>query len=341
MKLTKDEILNLFLTEKVASDDTYVGKFKLNDLLDKCHLISDFDKYNILKEYNSEYINTEMKHLVKISELLNNKIEKFSSDFWELYFFRRHNYLHDYDKRNFTQWNGVYEAVKDVNKKIKFLTQIKINSENLEDFLIKINNQQDGYIDFWFKLQKKNKNTELNEKMKSIILNYGRIDQNDAQKGIMLSYFGQVDELKNLYEKAKGTENQKIIENLLEKHISFEKHEISLFNEVNYHSIIYRKNIEVDSNALIYSFNEPKEKILDLITLISNFLKNSLYSISVKDYQDKYNFTVESYSEEDLNKKIDDIKKAFIHLPKLLLNSEYEDLIKDELLFFMLKYYID
>ena len=62
--------------------------------------------------------------------------------------------------------------------------------------------------------------------------------------------------------------------------------------------------------------------------MISNFLKNSLYSISVKDYQDKYNFTVESYSEEDLNKKIDDIKKAFIHLPKLLLNSEYEDLIK-------------
>lgn len=332
MKLDRYQMFEIFNTEKVADDNTGVYDIHFDILLGKLS-ISNEDKFLIKKLYQNNQPNTEKEHLKKISELLDSKIDMFSNDFWEIFFFRKHNYHSQYSQKNWNQFNETYESVKDVKKKIKVLKSFNISINEFENFITQLSYVQDSYVDFWFNLKKKNKDTILNEKMKENILKYGSIDFNEVQKANFLSYFKEVEELENLYNKSHNTAYQREIENELLKFKAIESNKKNLFEEMQYHSIVYRKNISINENSLIYDLHKDKKTIEKIVKVIEQFLTREVYSI-ISNYNEalaQYIYTIEGYSEENLNEKNELVKKAFTHLPELLLKKEYVELFKDNI----------
>lgn len=330
MNIDKNQILELLSTEKIADDNTGVYDIYFKKLLDKFSInIEDKQLINLL--YKNDNLNTEKRHLNKISTLLDNKIELFSNDFWELFFFRKHSYYSAYPEKKWNEFNESYENSKDVKKRVKVLKGLNISIEQFEKFFKQLTYVQDGYVDFWFSLKKKNKDKFLDEDMKKMILKYGDLDKNETQKASMLSYFKEVNELEILYIKNKDTPYKRDIENELLKFKPLEKETLDLFEEVQFHNIVYRKNIAVNENALIYELGKDKKSIEKLVKIISQFLTNELSQIKAHYDDSKYYFTIEGYSEENLNEKLDKVKKAFKYLPELLLKQEYVILFKDDI----------
>ena len=330
MKIDKQQILELFNTEKIADDNTGVYNVDFKKLLDKLSIsMEDKQLINIL--YKNDNLNTEKSHLNKISTLLDNKIELFSDDFWELFFFRKHSYYSAYPEKKWNEFNESYEQPKDVKKRVKVLKGLNISNEQFENFFKQLSYVQDTYLDFWFSLKKKNKDKFLDEVMKKMILKYGDIDKNETQKASMLSYFKEVKELEILYIKNKDTPYKRDIENELSKFKTLEKEKLDLFEEMQYHSVVYRKNISINENALIYELGKDKKSIEKLVKIITQFLTNDLRKFDSQYNESKYYFTMEGYSEENLNEKIELVKKAFKYLPELLMKQEYVILFKDDI----------
>lgn len=329
MKLNRIQILEIFNTEKIAKDNIGVYNIHFDKLLDKLS-ISNEENFNIYSNYNKRH-NKEISHLDQISQLLENKIEIFSNDFWELLFFRKHAYSSEYHKRKWNEFNECYEDVKVVNRRSKILKKLLITPDELSNFFTQLTYIQDGYIDLWFSLKIKNKDTNLTDEMKIIILNYGQIDPNEVKKAQMLSYFKEVNELEKLYEKNKDTPYRKEIEYELLKFKTIEKESINLFNESDYHEVVYRKKITINENALTYNFHKEKEKIPRILNIICNFLNEDIYQLKQENIENKYIFTLEGYSEDNLKEKIEIVKKATQYLPELLLKDEYIKLFKDDL----------
>lgn len=329
MKLDKYQILNVLNVEKIASDDTGVYDIHFDDLVEKLS-INQNEKELIKSLYRNCRLNIEREHLNKISILLDNKIEAFSNDFWELFFFRKHGYSSSYSYRRWDEFNETYESVKIVKKRVRVLKDLNINHEELEIFLKSLTYQQDGYVDLWFSLKKKNKDTSLDEKMKSIIEKYGSIDPNEGQKAIMFSYFKQIKDLEDLYEKNINSVFKREIEEELSKHKVIERKKIELFDDTNYHSVIYRKNVTMNENSLIYDLNKDKKTIEKIVKLIEQFLNQEIYQLKTEYYQEKYTYTIEGYSEDHLKEKESIIKKSFTYLPQLLIKKEYAKLFKED-----------
>jgi hypothetical protein len=302
MKLNKYEILNLLEVEKIEPDTTNVYNIYFDKFLDKL-LIDKNEKILIKKIYEKLYLNTEKQHLNKIAELLENKIEAFSDDFWELFFFRKHSYHSDYENRKWFEFKESYEDKKIVKKRVKVLKNLNITLKELENFLNKLTYKQDGYVDLWFSLKKKNKDNYLNENNKQMILKYGLLDTNETQKAVMLSYFNEIIELEKLYEKNYNSSFKKEIENELKKHKKFEFKNINLFEGNDYHQVIYRKNIIINENALIYELEKNKKIIDKIVEIIEKFLNSEIFKLKKDYYDGKYVYTIEGYSEEHLKKE--------------------------------------
>lgn len=329
MKLDRYQILNILNIEKVAPDNTGVYTINFEILLDKLSL-TDSDKNLIKTIYKNNHINTEKEHLNKVAQLLDGKIESATDDFWELLFFRKHSYHSDYINRKWNEFNESYESIDIVKKRIKVLKELNVNQEELEIFLKKLTYQQDGYIDLWFSLKKKNKDTVLDERMKEIILKYGSLDVNEGKKAVMLSYFNEIKELELLYENNKNSAFRRKIEEELMKHKEIEKSTVNLFEEIEYHNVIYRKNVVINENALIYELNKDKKIVDKIVKVVDDFLNKEIYQLKKEYFQEKYTYTIEGYSEEHLKDREGLIKKSFIYLPELLIKKEYEKLFKEE-----------
>lgn len=328
MKLHNYQILEIFQSEKISDDNTGVYTVFFDKLLDKLSL-SDTEKNNILTQYNNIRLYTENMHLEAIARLLDNKIEAFSDDFWELFFFRKHSYSSQYTQRSFDKFNESYEDVKIVKKRVKVLKDFNINSTTLEKFLERLTYQQDGYVDLWFKLNKKEKNKHISDFMKSVILKYGSIDPNEAQKATMLGYFSLVEHLKTLYEENKNSQYRKSIENELSKYIHIDIIPMSLFENHDYHSVIYRKSIPVNKNALLYNLSLEKTVLDKIINVIDQFLNKEIYHLQAQKQEHQHVYTIEAYSEDQLKTMESTVKKSLTHLPQLLKKTEYDYLLKD------------
>lgn len=328
MKLHNYQILELFQSEKISDKNTGVYTVFFDKLLDKLSLSID-EKNTILTQYNSEKLYTENMHLEAIARLLHNKIEKFSDDFWELFFFRKHSYSSQYSQRKFDEFNESYEDVKIVKKRVKMLNNLDIDSTILENFLQRLTYQQDSYVDLWFKLNKKEKNKNISEFMKSTILKYGSIDTNEAQKAVMFGYFGLKEDLQILYEKNKNSEYRKQIENELRKYQQIDVSAMNLFEQSDYHSVIYRKSLCINKNALLYNLDMTTVVLDKIVNVIDQFLNKEIYNLKLQKQHNQYFYTIEAYSENQLNELEEIIKKTFIHLPILLKKNEYDYLLKD------------
>lgn len=327
MKLNQEQVLQVLSTEKIANDNTGVYTIHFNKLLEKLSLSAN-DKDTIEALYNNT-INNEKSHLIKVSEILADKIESFSHDFWELFFFRKHAYHSQYKDKKWNEFNESYESVKDVKKRVKVLKSLNINNKELEIFLKQLTYSQDGYIDLWFSLKRKNKDLVLEDDMKEMILKYGNIDSNDVQKAVMLSYFKEVNELEHIYNKNKDTPYRRDIEEEILKFKKIDNENMELFDEMSFHSIIYRKNININENALIYELKQEKSIVEQIVKVIKDFLINEIYDIKIEKMENKYIVLIESYSEEKMIENMEQVKKAFKHLPNLLIKKEYNNLIKD------------
>lgn len=329
MNLNHSQLLLLLKTEKISDDNTGVYTIHFDKLLEKLSF-SDIEKDNILQEYNNERLYTEKAHIEKVAKVLDNKIEVFSDDFYELFFFRKHAYSHQYSQRSFYEFNESYEDVKVVKKRVKVLKELNITYDILEKFLERLTYKQDGYIDLWFNLNKKTKNSHISKFMKSTILNYGSIDKNESKKAVMLGHFGLVEELKELYENNKNSEYRKDIEHELGKYQKVELTDMNLFEENNYHSIIYRKVIPVNKNALLYNLNIDKTALEKIVNVINQFLHKEIYNLTYQKQEHQYVYTIECYAESQLKEVEEKIKKSLIHLPLLLRKNEYDNLLKED-----------
>lgn len=330
MTLNKFEIYDILATEKIADKDTGVYSINFDKLLEKLS-ISEDDKKEILIRYQNQNLYEENLHLLKISELLDNKIELFSNDFWEVFFFRKHNYLNAYKERKWNEFNESYENTKDVRKKVKVLKNLNITYDELENFLTKLTYQQDGYVDLWFQLKKKNKDKNLSEAMEKVLDNYAKIDKDDGQKAIFFSFFNKVDKLEEIYEQNKNSEFKRIIEDELRKFKDLPVEEFNLF-ENNHIETVYRKNITVNNNALIYNLGKNQKTINKVIEIINSFLTQNIYKLKYdyEDYEQKHTYTIESYAEYALNENEDLIKKAIQFLPELLIKKDYIEIFKED-----------
>lgn len=333
MKLNQLEIYDILATEKIADKNTGVYSVNFEYLLDKL-TINKEEKNEILEKYKKNHMYEEDLHLKKISEILDNKIEKFSSDFWELFFFRKHNYLNAYKERKWNEFNEGYENTKDVRKKVKILKNLNITHDELEKFLTKLTYQQDGYVNLWFQLKKKNKDKSLSEEMQKILDNYAKIDKDEGQKAIFYSYFEKTDKLEELYEKNKNSEFKRIIEDELRKFKDLDVEEFNLF-ESNHIETVYRKNITVNNNALIYNLGKNQKIINKVIEIINSFLSQNIYKLKYDyddydEYQQKHTYTIESYAEYALNENEELIKKSIQFLPELLIKKDYIEIFKED-----------
>lgn len=329
MKLDKIQILEIFQLERIADDNTGVYNINFQDLLNKLSLPTEKKSY-IKSLYENQNLYTEKEHLNKVASLLDFQIEMFSDDFWEIFFFRKHAYLSSYKERKWNEFNESYESVKDVKKKVKVLKSLNISLLEFENFISKLSYVQDTYVDFWCALKKKNKDNLLTENFKKIIFNYGSIDERVLQKSSILSYFQQIEELENLYEKNKNSPYKREIENEIKKFKTFENHTINLFEEMQYHQIIYKKSISINENSLIYELKKDKKTIEKIVNIIGQFLNREIYQIKSERNDSQYQYTIEAHSEENLNEKIKTVKQAFTHLPELLLKENYIRLFKED-----------
>lgn len=330
MKLNQLEIYDILATEKIADKNTGVYSVNFEYLLDKL-TINKEEKNEILEKYKKNHMYEEDLHLKKIAEILDNKIEKFSSDFWELFFFRKHNYLNAYKERKWNEFNEGYENTKDVRKKVKILKNLNITHDELEKFLTKLTYQQDGYVNLWFQLKKKNKDKSLSEEMQKILDNYAKIDKDEGQKAIFYSYFEKTNKLEELYEKNKNSEFKRIIEDELRKFKDLDVEEFNLF-ESNHIETVYRKNITVNNNALIYNLGKNQKIINKVIEIINSFLSQNIYKLKYDydEYQQKHTYTIESYAEYALNENEELIKKSIQFLPELLIKKDYIEIFKED-----------
>lgn len=326
MKINKTQILNILENDKVASDDVGVYTINFDKLVDKLLLSNDEKKF-IKETYKNKHLHNEREHLNEVANLLDQKIELFSDDFWELFLFRKQSYSSIYSQKKWYEMHESYEF-KTVKKRVNSLKNLNITLVELEKFLKKINYQQDGYVDLWFSLKKKNKDTFLDEDMKKIILKYGDVDKDEEKKAIMLSYFKQIKELEELYEKNKGSGFRRNIEKELSKYKTIEEEKINLFENSSCR-IVYRKDIILNQNNLIYKLNQNWKKIEKIIKVINDFLNIEIHQLKKKHSDEKYIYTIESYSEENLKEKEKLIIKSFTYLPELLLKKEYEEIFKE------------
>lgn len=331
MKLNKFEIYDILATDKIADKNTGVYSINFDKLLEKLS-ISENDKKEIFIKYQNQHLYEENLHLLKVSELLDNKIEIFSNDFWEVFFFRKHNYLSSYQERKWNEFNEGYENTKDVRKKVKILKNLNINSYELENFLTKLTYHQDGYIDLWFQLKKKNKDKVLSDFMEKVIDGYGSIDKDDGQKAIYFSFFEKVNKLEELYEKNKNSEFKRKIEDELKKFKELKTEEFNLFENNNYIETVYRKNITVNNNALIYNLGKNQKTINKVIEVINSFLTQNIYKLqyNYEEYQQKHIYIIESYAEYALNENEELIKKSIQFLPELLIKKDYIEIFKED-----------
>ena len=330
MKLNKFEIYDILAADKIAGKDTGVYSINFDKLLEKLS-ISENDKKEIFIKYQNQSLYEENLHLLKISELLDNKIEIFSNDFWEVFFFRKHNYLSSYQERKWNEFNEGYENTKDVRKKVKVLKGLNINSYELESFLTKLTYQQDAYVDLWFQIKKKNKDTFLSENMEEILDKYGSVDKNDGQKAIYFSFFNKLNKLEELYENNKNSEFKRTIEDELKKFKDLPIEEFNFFDD-SHTEIVYRKNVIVNNNALIYHLEKNQKSINKIVEVVNNFLNKNIYKLKYDYdiYQQRHIYTIESYAEYALNESEELIKKAIQYLPELLIKKDYIEIFKDD-----------
>lgn len=333
MKLNQYEILSILKIEKISDKNTGIYDINFEQLLNKLSL-EEKEKQLITMLYKKEYAKCEIDHINKIAILLSGKIETFSDDFWELFFFRKNNNSSFYDNKKWVDLNQRDHCSKIVKRRVDILKSLFISLDQCENFITKLQNNtvEDKYLDLWFDLKKKSKDKNLNLQIKNILKNYGRLDPNDYKKAKMLSYFKEVEELEKLYELNKDSIFKRHIENELLKLKKINIYNLELMNDDKTHAIIYRKTIIINENAIIYDYNINIKKSEKMMNIINVFIRREMFDIKHFCEEKKHVYTFECYSEVDLIRKVEIFKNIFKYLPDLMIKKNYIELINDNVI---------